>query len=414
MTDIPFIPEDLILDIILRLPIQHVLVCRSVCKKWNLMLRSHNFISLYDNYRARRKENDKESGASFILLRFDINFFKGIYISQFPNILISFLTVKKKCNELIAIVDGEKKADVPFYPPMITDMGEYNFINSLRFENVYYGIICMSNEMDILLFNPSTRESQMLPFSPFSYPYADFTNSYVLGVWFDPQYQSNLNQPPLRALKHYKVFREVTLFIGQINYHHRRFEEINIVFEIYDSRENCWRKSETVCKDTTSWYNLLLNGVFHLSIQGDSIITIDARSEMLGRLPLPFELNHPFIAPLDILRGSLALFVNNYENHMPTYVTDIWLMNEYGVKQSWTKHYTIEFDVSFKPDQYRPITFWKYMDKEEEDDELFLQNNDGKLVSINLVTKKITNFELYGIHSSMMIVPYIETLLPLK
>ncbi|XP_047309449.1 F-box protein CPR1-like [Impatiens glandulifera] len=331
---------------------------------------------------------------------------------QFPDVLISFLTVKRKCNELIATVDGEEKADVPFSSPMITNNGKFYFSHSFRFKNVYKGIICMSNEMDILLVNPSTRESQRLPFSPFSYPDADFIDSYVLGVWFD-HHQSNSNQPSQGVLQHYKVFRAIILFIGQ-NYD--ELQDVNLVFEIYDSRENCWRKSKTMCKDMSSWYHLLFKGVFHLSVvDGDSVITLDAKSEMLGRLPLPSKINHAYNAPLYILKDSLALFVNNDESDTPpTRLTDIWLMNEYGVKQSWTKQYTIEFDVALMRNQCRPIMFWKYMDKEEEDDELFLQNIDGKLISINLVTKKITNFELYGIPSSMMIVPYIETLLSLK
>ncbi|XP_047309448.1 F-box protein At3g07870-like [Impatiens glandulifera] len=415
MTDSRFIPEDLILNIILRLPVQYVIVCRSVCKKWNFMLRSHNFISLYDNYRACRKENYKENGSSFILLRFDTELYKGYTNSmlphQFPDVLISFLTVKKKCNELIATVDKERKADVPFSSAMITNLRRSYHSHSFRLNNVYNGIICMSNEMDIVLVNPSTRESQRLPFSPFSYPDADLTDSYVLGVWFD-HHQSNSNLPPQGSLKHYKVFRAVILLTGQLYHYYDEFEDINIVFEIYDSRENCWRKSKTMCEYMSSWNHLLFNGVFHLPIvdKHNSLITLDAKSEMLGSLPLPSEINLMFnnAVPLYNLRGSLALLVD-----IPTSLTDIWLMNEYGVKQSWTKQYTIEFDVTLNQLQCRPITFWKYMDKEEEEDELFLQNTDGKLVSINLVTKKITNFELYGIPNSMMIVPYIETLLPL-
>ncbi|XP_047309394.1 F-box protein CPR1-like [Impatiens glandulifera] len=349
MRNISFIPDDLILNIIVRLPVKYVIVCRSV---------------------------------------------------------------KRKCNELTSTIDGEEKADIPFSSPMVTNIGIFYLHHSFRLKNVYDGIICISNEMDILLVNPSTRESQRLPFSTFSYPCADSTDSYVLGVWFDG-HQSNSNQPPPGVLQHYKVFRAVNLYI-RYNYRDRGFEDVKHVFEIYDSRENCWRKSKEMYKDLSRWYNLLLNGVFHLSIDGDSLITLDAKSEILGHLPLPSEIIGLYMAPLFNLRGYLALLVNKYDTSVSNRYTDIWLMNEYGVKESWTKQYTINFDEPLVQHLCKPITFWKYMDKEEEEDELFIQNVDGKLISINLVTNKITNFELYGIPSSMMIVPYIETLLTLK
>ncbi|XP_047309447.1 F-box/kelch-repeat protein At3g06240-like [Impatiens glandulifera] len=311
------------------------------------------------------------------------------------------------------MVDGVEKAHVPSSTPMITNIEGLYCCNKFMLKNVYRGIICISNDTHIVLINPSTRESRNLPFPWYSYPYANMLDSYVLGVWFD-HHQSNSNQPPQGALQHYKVFRAVISFIGRT---YREFQDvnINILFEIYDSREDCWRQGKTLmCKDISTWSHLLFNGIFHLSVvDGDnSMITIDAKSEMLGRLPLPSEINDPFKAPsLYILRGSLALFVDNYNDK----ATDIWLMNEYGVKQSWTKQYTIEFDASSMRSQcMAAITFWKYMDKEEEEDELFLQNSDGKLISINLITKKVTHFEFYGIPCPMTIVPYIETLLPLK
>ncbi|XP_047308117.1 F-box/kelch-repeat protein At3g06240-like [Impatiens glandulifera] len=415
MAHISLFPEDLLSNILSRLPVKYVMRSRSVCKNWNFMLRSPNFFSLYYKHQSCEQERLAKDGvSSFIVLEYIENASEYDSYDDPAHVLLSFLTVKKMDNELITTVDKVEKIDILTSASLeLLSTQDRIHADHINFAKVYDGIICLGNYVGVVLYNPCTRESQRLPFlrsprsTPRSTPYIHDDYYYLhLGMWFES------NQQP-GTINHYKVFRVVNF---------NRHEDPNVrntsVIEKYDSAEGCWSEIITIRKrqyQSSSYMRLLFNGIIHLYVDGDSVVTLDARLEKLGLLPLPsgFIFKHLCLKGLFVLGRSLALFLENPDN---SFCNNIWMMTEYGVKESWTKQYSFNFlDPSgLLYNGWRLLAQWKCMDE----DELFIDRtvslDECKVVSFNLLSGKLT--DIYTCHSPriLTIVPYMESFFSFK
>ncbi|XP_047308125.1 F-box/kelch-repeat protein At3g06240-like [Impatiens glandulifera] len=341
MADISLFPEDLLSNILSRLPIKYVLLSRSVCKKWNFMLRSSDFFSFYYKHQSCGQERLAKDGvSSFIVLEYVENASEYDSYDDPAHVLLSFLTLKKMGNELITTVDKVENFDILTSPSLKSSLELLSTQDGISddhisFANVYDGIICLGTYVGVVLYNPYTRESQRLPFLR-SNPYLDDDDYVILGMWFES------NQQP-GTIKHYKVF-------GVVNLNHG-FECNTYVIEKYDSAEGRWSEIKTILNRPKQYFCdkcLLFNGIFYVYVDGDSVVTLDARLEKFGLLPLPSEFTfqdfkHLCLDDLFVLGRSLALIAENRDSDRD-FCQDMWIMTEYGVKESWTKQYTFVED----------------------------------------------------------------------
>ncbi|XP_047312607.1 F-box protein At3g47030-like [Impatiens glandulifera] len=186
-TQISLLCEDLLLDILKRLPAKDVLQCRSVCKEWNFLLRTPHFISLHYNHSSQI--NNASSSSHFILFR---KAYSVPYNFGGKNVL-TFFTLKKTNNQLVATVD--KEVDVSSILssscfPSNMDMDDIQLFSP------FDGLICIGYGLHVILYNPSTRESQLLHNQPhLSRLEIGFRVVRILDVWFESS-----------TKKHYKVF----------------------------------------------------------------------------------------------------------------------------------------------------------------------------------------------------------------
>ena len=79
----------------------------------------------------------------------------------------------------------------------------------------------------------------------------------------------------------------------------------------------------------------------------------------------------------------------------------IWSLLEFGVKESWTKLFTIGPLMGIE----KPLGFWK-------NESLFLRNNEGQLLLYDPLAQKITNLQVDG--RPMQMITYVESLISLK
>ncbi|KAL2506503.1 F-box/kelch-repeat protein [Abeliophyllum distichum] len=112
--------------------------------------------------------------------------------------------------------------------------------------------------------------------------------------------------------------------------------EYSAEVKIYSLRKNSWRQIEQwpgyYVSDATSVFaggafhwTTIYNGCWHLT-------SLNLATEMYGEVPLPDnEINMHTALWLGVLRGCLCL-VCNFSTH-----SDVWMMKEYGVRESWTK-----------------------------------------------------------------------------
>ncbi|KAK2989203.1 hypothetical protein RJ640_001432 [Escallonia rubra] len=113
---------------------------------------------------------------------------------------------------------------------------------------------------------------------------------------------------------------------------------------------------------------------------GESILSFHISTEVFQQIQLPDACAFPEATDraILVLNESIALFVFNTLEQTSF---DIWLMNEYGVAESWTKYLTIGPLVQ----EVRPVVFWKH--------ELLMENANGQLVSCDLKSQRLKEFQ---------------------
>ncbi|XP_047326274.1 F-box/kelch-repeat protein At3g06240-like [Impatiens glandulifera] len=394
------IPIELVMDILKRLSVRDVLRSRPVCKEWNSLLRTPKFISLHYN---RSLQMRHENAASFVYLRtipsrppfqsrtrtFDAR-------PRRVSITLTFFTLERTTTKLVAKVVKEEDI-MAMLSSLLFPSCSCPTPSDLYYRMVcpFDGMVCFLCAKHIIMYNPATRESQVL----LSHP--DFYMNRIMGVWFE----STMKQQ-------YKVF-------GLISGDHW----YKII--IYDSTLNSWRVTRIMFGIVNSEHGLLLNEVLHFQITDyddyddtseTMIVTFDARLETFGHFEFPSSDNICNITLLTF-HGNLAFMESNIEMDIwiDSYYDDLWVMTEYGVQHSWTKKTLGPFDFSgyYKNSVYgTPLAFWK--NKDEQDELLILAHKHT--LSFNLDTMERTDLSLSLVaYGNSTIIPYnVETLLSLK
>ena len=85
------------------------------------------------------------------------------------------------------------------------------------------------------------------------------------------------------------------------------------------------------------------------------------------------------------LNGSLAMFVFPKCDRRKKMYLDIWVMLEFGVRESWTRLLSIQLPVHLR----RPLGFWK-------NGELFMENRKRQLVLYDLLSQTEKKLQFNG------------------
>ncbi|KAL3503389.1 hypothetical protein ACH5RR_037838 [Cinchona calisaya] len=221
------------------------------------------------------------------------------------------------------------------------------------------GIVCIAelarlrsdlNKDKINLCNFTTREFLTLPPSPFGWPdeFEDgYTNTTSLGFGFDPSTQD------------YKLVKFVGYFFKEIT------TEPLIGVQIYQLKTNSWRNLGFPPTGITYLWtfqsfcaSILVNGslIMHWCASRQcedwcrGILSFNMCTEAFQNIEFP-----PDYEPIDtgsnlaVLNDSLALFLFKSKTFqplpppdIPDHSIDIWVMMEYGIKESWVKKYSVE------------------------------------------------------------------------
>ncbi|KAL1819067.1 hypothetical protein ACET3Z_013936 [Daucus carota] len=103
---------------------------------------------------------------------------------------------------------------------------------------------------------------------------------------------------------------------------------------------------------------------------------------------------------LDCMNDSLSLIVPNYSSG-PCPIIDIWVMNDYGDRNSWIKKYSVN---QFQGRGTEPIGYWK--------DDLFLMANLTRNLSLclyNLRNQEMKSFPVQWHFYTAAFYDYVET-----
>ncbi|KAG5588570.1 hypothetical protein H5410_049004 [Solanum commersonii] len=330
----------LIIEILSRLPVKSLLQYRSVSKYWLDLISTPKFIKSHLSLSTSNKENTHHR----LMMRLS-RFTKPLYNQcSFRSLLYDSVTETSDLNI-----------------PMIKNHYEnFHILGSVN------GLI-----LGLFLWNPSIRKYKKLPSPSFetrrSYA-SDYSYCFIYDEFCDD----------------YKVV--VILF----DFKHAN--SIRLEVKIYCLMSNSWRRVDNSCPPTGLYFNVsgkFVNGKLYWATNpvgheyktmndGWNIISFDLTDEKWGKAEKPTFGEGDIDSQLEVLGSNLSVFCYNKRRYV-----SVWVMNEFGVKESWKKMFTIN-----------------YFDKPYMHEQPYFMSNKGEVLvgfsrSFKIYNPKDNSFKIY-------------------
>lgn len=331
------LPLELITEILCRLPAKNLLCCRCVSKPWCALIDSPSFIKLHLKHSIETTANLE------IILKTAHLYCVGFDFEDTP---------KELHHPLMCYNHGIKV------------LGSCN------------GLLCICNVVDdIALWNPSIKQHRMVPFLPIELKRYFGTCSctvHVFGFGYDP-----INDD-------YKVVR-IAQFMGV----DRRSFESEV--KVYSLRKHWWRRIGDMpyCVHYPGANGVYASGALHWMVSqnpeskvANIIVALDLAHDDYLEVPQPEYMDKNFNMDLGVLRGCLCLLANFQGKCI-----DLWAMKEYGVKESWTKLFSVvQQEVLRNIRSFKPLAYSK------SGNEVLLECDNISLCWYDLQRKKVKNW----------------------
>ncbi|XP_002532715.3 F-box protein CPR1 [Ricinus communis] len=337
------IPDDIVSDVLLLLPVKALLRFRCLSKPLCSLIDSPDFIDHHLSHSLKTRSN------LFLILR-DWN----LYTLDFD----SLSSVSPAA------------ADVLIHP--LQKGGGTEAVGSCN------GLLALRNsERDLALYNPATRKYKRVPVSEIEPPDRNSKTGYVFyGFGFDS------------VSEDYRLVRMAT-FVGEDD----RCESFDYEYQVqvYSLKNDSWKRIKGLPYYLRFLYKPFFQvlhrrgyGVFacnalhwvmpHWPELGvnNSIIAFDIVNETFQQVPQPNWSDNQLNFQVDagVLEGRLCAMCNCGHECI-----DLWVMEEYGVKESWIKLFSFRLSKSMSNLMFlRPLCYSK--DREN----MLLEVNDHKLV----------------------------------
>ncbi|XVE78907.1 hypothetical protein DITRI_Ditri14bG0015600 [Diplodiscus trichospermus] len=351
---------DIISDILCRLCVEDLLRFRCVSKPWCSLIDGPDFIKLHLS--RSLKTNTNLSLVLRYCYLFSVNF------------------------------DSLKRAQKLKHPLDENDKGEgTEILGSCN------GLLALFNgEEEIALWNPSTRKSLMLPVTEIEFPPWCFICQFIVyGLGYDP------------ISDDYKLVR-------MVQFYGKDADSFDSEVKVYSLKTNSWRR----IKDFPFYlkykrgYGVLANNALHWVVskkpESDTksfVVALDLGTEEYRVVDLPDCLDKEFHMNVKALGGCLCMVANYWEFH----VVDIWIMKEYGVKESWTKLLTVK-----QPEVISDFEFVFPLAYSKNGDKVLLNQDDIKFVWYDLKSKRVKNVRIRGAPRSFEAEMLVGSLVPLN
>ncbi|CAI9089138.1 OLC1v1023648C1 [Oldenlandia corymbosa var. corymbosa] len=371
------LPFEVWFEIFNMLPIKTLLQIRSVCKLFNSVISSPTFIS------AHVKKTQQQSSSCSLLLR---------YFNEKRHTKERYLLLSDCFNDSKeSIIDDPSCKELNF--PLRTS---YN--SQFRIVGSCNGLVCLSDDYDfddsgIILWNPLIRRFLNLP-QPRVTQRIYGSYMYVLGFGYDEKSND------------YKVVR-----IAYIKGRNGR-DLIPPEVELYRLSYRSWRSFKTGAPPYGiyggTWSQVFVNGAVHwvgydpCVDRGNEkcalIVSFDMSDEVFREVGIPDCLEQSgWDLHLRVIRGKLALLQNNCSVHARSCC--VWVMQDYGVVQSWMKLYSIDLRGGLR----QLVGFLS-------ESQILGATVRGKLLSYDPITLRVKNLGLRGSTDAFHLESYVESL----
>ncbi|XP_059309997.1 F-box/kelch-repeat protein At3g23880-like [Lycium ferocissimum] len=203
--------------------------------------------------------------------------------------------------------------------PMISHALDRSWILHVSIAGSANGLICLvTRDLDFVLWNPSIRKYKKPPHPRPTLRY----DGPIYGFGYD-EFRND-----------YKV---VGIFC---NYYSDQVE-----VKIYSLKSDSWTRVDD-CQDGLQFYGLgkFVTGKLHWPTdrmyEDWNIISFDLANQKWGNVEQPCYGQGDIALWLGVLGNDLSVFSDYYRIRV-----DVWVMKEYGVKESWTKMFTVNYPV---------------------------------------------------------------------
>lgn len=293
------LPREIVFDILSKLPISSLVQFKYVCRAWRVLTQDPNLVDLYNS----RTEEENPC----LIFHCDFPIRNLLYFVDFQ-----------------ADRDDEKQAVKRIQTPFCSSMPEFNVIGSCN------GLLCLSDSLyneGLYVYNPFTRDYRELPKTN------QFQNQEVVfGFGFHP------------TTKEYKVVKIIYYENGYRGLRNR-FRISSSEVQVFTLGSSRWRSLGKVSHDLHKWptAQVLVNGRLHWVTgrrkyrTGRNVVSFDLGDEKFREVPRPDVVAlrrceyHLFV-----MRGCLSAAFCFSKGKL-----EIWVMKEYGVKDSWVKEFVI-------------------------------------------------------------------------
>ncbi|XP_047333428.1 F-box protein CPR1-like [Impatiens glandulifera] len=281
-----FVPDEILENVLSRLPVKCLLRLRCVSKSWLSLISSPRFVKLHLNRSVQTKSN--------------LNLFMidGQYFSRW-----NLYSPDHDHDHVL------RPAEIVRHPLRCRKYAIQNWGSC-------DGLICLSNAfLDdfVCLWNPSTKKSIILPYSSSTLTRND---ERTYGFYYDITNDD------------YRVVR-TTLFGGEI---------FDYEIKVYSLRSNSWHMLEKFHQGPNFNSEVAIAcGALHWTLGRAEeeeiwIVAFDLATERYRVISQPHYSGLPYIISLSTFKGCLSLSCHCYSHANPV---DVWLLNEYGEKNEY-------------------------------------------------------------------------------
>jgi len=299
MKNMSNLPQDLVEEILSRVPLTSLRVMRSTCKKWNTLFKDERFTKKHIAQAAVETTRKRE-------------FMSIIFLNFRPYLMsVNLHGIHKNSDPLIKLIGKLIRSDT---------LDQVDISRVCRCEGL---LLCTTKDYTrLVVWNPYLGQTLWICVKPKSFCHMKFW--YVNALGYDTS----------KSCHAYKILRFTHLFLDEY------------VHEIYELNTNSWR----VLDVTLHWRILYNHGV---SLKGNTywfasdklvhetflviLICFDFTTEKFGQpLPLPFEYNDSETVSLSVFKEEkLAVLSQGLRNDLGM---EIWITTKIEPNDvSWSK-----------------------------------------------------------------------------
>ncbi|XP_026439663.1 F-box protein CPR1-like [Papaver somniferum] len=292
-----FIPEDIIINILTRLSVKYLSRFRCVCKSWYNLIKNPHFANLQLNHSM------KYGGDHGIIY----------YNCESYDEKICFCVDYDSSSSSLS--NSVVQIDYPSEHGMVDIIGSCN------------GLICYrSYEKDLILWNPYTKDYKKISPPPTEADLIRGSFNFYFYCKYGFGYDSKTDDYKFaRMAKCQGSSIEISVYSLKLNLW-KTYRDIPFIFPFHDDL-------------------VFFEGSFHWvqfpawdSDLPIMIASFEIGTETFKDIPLPQHFSNKFNKIyVRLLRGCLCLIGGRYKMAF----SEVWMMKDYGVHESWTKMFTI-------------------------------------------------------------------------